>query len=158
MEKAREDRTAWMDGEEDFFDQSFFKKKNNNKEENKEKETNEFESIDEKKSISKAEELINATSSTIPTSSFEFMTFGRRVQIRQDARECCGGYVWRAAAVLIRYLENKKVFPEGHFHQKRVLELGAGTGLVGIALLQAGASVILTDQEVALELLKQNVL
>ena len=35
--------------------------------------------------------------------------------------------------VNFRFLENKKYFPDGFWCGKRVLDLGAGTGVVGIA-------------------------
>jgi len=44
-----------------------------------------------------------------------------------------------------------------HFVGKNILELGAGTGLLGIALAKAGASVMLTDMKSLLPLLQENV-
>ncbi|KAK3243436.1 hypothetical protein CYMTET_46909, partial [Cymbomonas tetramitiformis] len=47
---------------------------------------------------------------------------------------------------------------EANLSTKKVLELGAGTGAVGLALAAAGAEVILTDgSDQALSLLRQNV-
>ena len=48
-------------------------------------------------------------------------------------------------------------FPAGHFKGKKVLELGAGTGVVGIVLGLLGAQVTLTDQAQLLPLLKENI-
>eukprot|EP00457_Paulinella_chromatophora_P014500 gb/GEZN01014929.1/.p1 GENE.gb/GEZN01014929.1/~~gb/GEZN01014929.1/.p1 ORF type:complete len:299 (+),score=51.53 gb/GEZN01014929.1/:49-897(+) len=46
---------------------------------------------------------------------------------------------------------------QGLFKGKSIVEVGAGTGLVGLSLAVAGADVCLTDQEPLLELLEHNV-
>jgi predicted RNA methylase len=43
-----------------------------------------------------------------------------------------GNTVWDGALVLASYFANEKVFPEGYWKNKSVVELGAGTGLVGL--------------------------
>ena len=117
------------------------------------------------------------------------------------------GHLWRSSTILLRYLENEAMFlpdgtrndellgdviygetmaraacikevPTSHFCGKRVLELGSGTGLLGISLSKAGsyghrysddelacssfitfvgASVVLTDMKNLLPLLHSNV-
>ena len=67
-----------------------------------------------------------------------------------------GCVVWDAALVLLKYLFTKN----GNKHVKHncVLELGAGTGVVGIASFLAGAeSVIITDLPECLPLMELNV-
>ncbi|KAF7208486.1 EEF1A lysine methyltransferase 3 [Nothobranchius furzeri] len=61
--------------------------------------------------------------------------------------------VWEAALHLCRYLEEQSVELRG----KRVIELGAGTGVVGILAARRGADVTLTDLPVALLQLQANV-
>ncbi len=67
-----------------------------------------------------------------------------------------GGRMWDAGIVLLRYLCEAK---HAHIIQgHRVVELGAGTGIVGLAAARLGAaSVVLTDLTDVCPLLTQNV-
>mmetsp|Transcript_51332 Transcript_51332/g.166432 ORF Transcript_51332/g.166432 Transcript_51332/m.166432 type:complete len:443 (+) Transcript_51332:71-1399(+) len=67
----------------------------------------------------------------------------RQHQRRQEEKVGTGGVLWESAIVLADYVgRNKTKFA---WQGKRVLELGAGTGLVTIALAMEGADVVLTD-------------
>ena len=55
-----------------------------------------------------------------------------------------GGKTWDSAYVLATHMEHRAI----EFKGKRVLELGSGTGLAGIAAAVLGAQVILTDCDV----------
>ncbi|KAK1947856.1 EEF1A lysine methyltransferase 3 [Phytophthora citrophthora] len=72
-----------------------------------------------------------------------------------------GHCVWDAALLLADYLQTKAQQPTGDgrftIRGKKVVELGAGVGLVGMMLAVLGAQVTLTDQEYALPLLSKNV-
>ncbi|XP_055107262.1 protein N-lysine methyltransferase METTL21A-like [Symphalangus syndactylus] len=76
------------------------------------------------------------------------------IQIRQDWRHLrVAVVVWDAAIVLSTYLEMGAV----ELRDRSAVELGAGTGLVGIVAALLGAHVTITDRKVALEFLKSNV-
>jgi len=91
-----------------------------------------------------------------------FSVGGGCVQVVQDrtATEHSGGVVWETAFFLARYME-QHVLPRGSARrsgarQPRVIELGAGCGLLGLALSRLGCSVVQTDQPSALANLRAN--
>ncbi|EDO31278.1 predicted protein [Nematostella vectensis] len=84
------------------------------------------------------------------------LTFaGQTLTIYQDWND--GGVaavLWDAAIILSRYLEQNKEL----VHQKRIIELGAGTGLVGmVAGLLGGRDVLITDRKSALSHTRLNI-
>ena len=66
-----------------------------------------------------------------------------------------GATVWDAGLVLSKYFEaNSKTLIEN----KSVLEIGSGTGLVGMVCAKLGAkSVLFTDKDCAMPLLNKNI-
>jgi predicted nicotinamide N-methyase len=69
-----------------------------------------------------------------------------------------GTVVWDGAIVLAHLLcQNTGTISGGSWRGKRVLELGAGTGLVGIALAMHGADVELTDLPQLQQLMIDNI-
>ncbi|CAN9512300.1 unnamed protein product [Ophioblennius macclurei] len=84
-----------------------------------------------------------------------YRLLGEELTIRQvyGANLGVAAPVWESALNLCRYLEQQRVELRG----KRILELGAGTGVVGIAAARLGAEVTLTDLPVALTHLEANV-
>ncbi|XP_008515119.2 protein N-lysine methyltransferase METTL21A isoform X1 [Equus przewalskii] len=87
-----------------------------------------------------------------PVATFSFAD--RTIRIRQDWRQLgVAAVVWDAAVVLAAYLEMGAVELRG----RAAVELGAGTGLVGIVAALLGAHVTITDRKVALDFLKSNV-
>jgi len=61
--------------------------------------------------------------------------------------------VWDCAVVLAKMLEHNPALVSG----KRIVELGAGQGIVGIAAAMLGADVMVTDHPGALESLEQSI-
>eukprot|EP01121_Diplochlamys_sp_Union-15-3_P013586 TRINITY_DN4240_c0_g1_i4.p1 TRINITY_DN4240_c0_g1~~TRINITY_DN4240_c0_g1_i4.p1 ORF type:complete len:224 (-),score=30.23 TRINITY_DN4240_c0_g1_i4:4-675(-) len=97
-----------------------------------------------------------------------------KINIHQSFDGELGSTVWDCALVLLKYLENKDDFPTDFFKGKRVIELGAGTGVIEsqaskalvlyyssalptFRFLYKGAEVILTDRKPLLELMNKNI-
>ncbi|NWY92820.1 MT21A methyltransferase, partial [Loxia curvirostra] len=102
-----------------------------------------------------------------PSATFHFAR--RTIRLQQDWRRLgVAAVVWDAAVVLCAYLEMEGI----DLRDRSVIELGAGTGLLGIVVTLLGkafflalfranhncsARVTLTDRAAALELLESNV-
>ncbi|CAK0828992.1 unnamed protein product, partial [Prorocentrum cordatum] len=86
-----------------------------------------------------------------------FRVGGGHVEVRQDrqATEHSGGVVWETAFFLARYLERHVLPARGG--RPAVAELGAGCGLLGLALARLGCRAVLTEQPAALANLRANV-
>lgn len=63
---------------------------------------------------------------------------GSTLAIKQFYVGTVGCVVWDAALVLCRFLENRAHFGPEYWAGKRVLELGSGTGAVGLAAAVLG--------------------
>ncbi|XP_048862014.1 protein N-lysine methyltransferase METTL21A [Brienomyrus brachyistius] len=86
--------------------------------------------------------------------SAEFHFANRRLCLSQDwNRLGVAAVVWDAAVVLCMYLELGHIELWG----KVAIELGAGTGLVGIVATLLGAKVTITDRAPAIDFLRANV-
>lgn len=86
--------------------------------------------------------------------SRQFNFGGKTFSIQQSWGE--GGVaavVWDAAVVLAEYLETNPHMVK----DKKILELGAGTGLAGMVAAHLGATTTITDRETALKYLVDNV-
>lgn len=76
-------------------------------------------------------------------------------QRREEEKVGTGGVLWEAAIALADHVGRSR---SSTWHKRRVLELGAGTGLVAIALALEGARVLATDgNAVVVEGARQNV-
>ncbi|KAJ7937345.1 putative methyltransferase-domain-containing protein [Mycena leptocephala] len=76
------------------------------------------------------------------------------VDLMLDASPGCGGVAWPAGEVLAQYLVNRG---PNSLEGKQVLELGSGTGLVGLVAAMLGGTVYLTDQAPLLNIMRENV-
>jgi hypothetical protein len=71
------------------------------------------------------------------------------ILLSQDLSGGCGGKIWECANVLIEYLVWKRSQESTLFRDKTLVELGAGTGLVGLAIAKLCPDMkqlIITDQ------------
>ncbi|XP_042302965.1 protein N-lysine methyltransferase METTL21A isoform X2 [Sceloporus undulatus] len=76
------------------------------------------------------------------------------IKIKQDWKQLgVAAVVWDAAVVLCTFLEMGGIDLQG----RMVIELGAGTGLLGIVAALLGAHVTITDRKAALAFLESNV-
>ncbi|KAF9076505.1 putative methyltransferase-domain-containing protein [Rhodocollybia butyracea] len=76
------------------------------------------------------------------------------ISLRLDASPGCGGIVWPAGQILSNYLIKKG---PAYLQGKRVVELGSGTGLVGLTAASLGANKVwITDQKPLLNIMQQN--
>ncbi|XP_031708119.1 protein N-lysine methyltransferase METTL21A [Anarhichas minor] len=92
--------------------------------------------------------------SKLHNSSAQFRFADHDLRLAQDWKKLgVAAVVWDAAVVMCMYLEMGKLELKG----KGVIELGAGTGLVGIVAALMGAKVTITDREPALDFLSANV-
>ena len=88
--------------------------------------------------------------------------FGCSFDLKQDPNSMdLGTTVWDASIVWTKYVEKQSAkrgeFATSRLRGKRVLELGAGMGLGGIAMCALGCDVVLTDRKEVLGLLQNNV-
>ncbi|NWZ51252.1 MT21A methyltransferase, partial [Haliaeetus albicilla] len=95
-----------------------------------------------------------------PSATYRFAS--HTIRLRQDWRRLgVAAVVWDAAVVLCAYLETEGI----DLRDRSVIELGAGTGLLGIVATLLGkgfflfvcAHVTITDRAAALEFLESNV-
>tara|TARA_B110001452_G_scaffold179507_1_gene150669 strand:- start:2573 stop:3493 length:921 start_codon:yes stop_codon:yes gene_type:complete len=96
-------------------------------------------------------ELANAT-------HVVFRVGGRELTIQQDPSVVgTGGCVWETAYLMAQWLQPRLDELQRDGLPLRCLEVGAGCGLLGVALAHAGCDVLLTEQESAMANLSANV-
>ncbi|WVQ70537.1 hypothetical protein IAR50_000056 [Cryptococcus sp. DSM 104548] len=83
---------------------------------------------------------------------------GTDVQLVVDAGPGCGGVTWPAGEVMSRYLVYRHVSEPEKLKGKKILELGSGTGLVGLvtAMIEPSSEIWITDQAPLLDLMETN--
>ncbi|KAF3701238.1 Protein-lysine methyltransferase METTL21D [Channa argus] len=86
---------------------------------------------------------------------------GGVIKVKQCYLGDVGFVVWDAAIVLAKYLETQQFYDMSSgvnvWAGKRVVELGAGTGVVGLMAATLGAQVTVTDLEDLQSLLRVNI-
>ncbi|XP_073433817.1 protein N-lysine methyltransferase METTL21D isoform X1 [Dendrobates tinctorius] len=82
---------------------------------------------------------------------------GAVLEIRQLSSGDVGCVVWDAAIVLSKFMERRARAEPGLFTGKTAVELGSGTGIVGIMAATLGVDVTVTDLEDLQDLMKMNI-
>eukprot|EP01043_Picozoa_sp_COSAG02_P072065 COSAG02_NODE_13428_length_1396_cov_1.767155_1_plen_240_part_00 len=91
-----------------------------------------------------------------PPREIELRDDGPSLRIAQQFRGTTGPQVWDAGIVLLRFLATAPIAAVLATHA-RVVELGSGTGVVGIAAAALGGDVVMTDLPELLPLLQCNI-
>lgn len=102
---------------------------------------------------------LGAAAYWFPLAAGGYVKIRQDTEIHQTVAGYAGGTVWDSSVVLCKYLE-KNAARLGFGTAKRVLELGAGCGLVGLfvsQLLSPAAELVLTDLPGVVPLLAHNV-
>ncbi|KAH8553099.1 putative methyltransferase-domain-containing protein [Umbelopsis sp. PMI_123] len=107
------------------------------------------------------EKIINSKITRM--SSFNYEGLPQPILVNEDTTGGCGGKTWEAADVTCNYIIWKYKSTNGQaFRGKSILELGSGTGLVGLVLgamcSPADAKeIVITDQLPMLSLMEANI-
>uniref|UniRef100_UPI00398E835D EEF1A lysine methyltransferase 3-like n=1 Tax=Pristiophorus japonicus TaxID=55135 RepID=UPI00398E835D len=84
-----------------------------------------------------------------------YLFCGNTLKITRDFSSNLGisAIIWEAGLVLCSFFEQEKI----SFSGKKVIELGSGTGIVGILAILLGGEVTLTDQPIVLNQIEFNI-
>lgn len=84
------------------------------------------------------------------TGAVNFKGLNEPILLSQDLSGGCGGKIWECAEIIVNYFVWKNEESEGSlFKDKTIIEIGAGTGLVGLAVAKICPDIkqlIITDQ------------
>ncbi|GCC35807.1 EEF1A lysine methyltransferase 3-like [Chiloscyllium punctatum] len=89
----------------------------------------------------------------ITHNNFEFCGYNLKIAQILGVNLGVSAYVWDAGLALCRYFEKKNI----NFSGKKVIELGSGTGIVGILATLLGGDVTITDKPEVLKQIETNV-
>ncbi|KAJ9607925.1 Protein-lysine N-methyltransferase efm6 [Cladophialophora chaetospira] len=98
---------------------------------------------------------------TTTTITFDdLLAADRPLLLHEDLQEGCGGQLWPAGMVLSKYI--LQYHGDGNLKEKSIVEIGAGGGLVGLAValgceIGDGQKIHITDQIPMLALMKRNI-
>ncbi|PWW75252.1 hypothetical protein C7212DRAFT_358137 [Tuber magnatum] len=83
------------------------------------------------------------------------------IKLHEDLAKGCGGQIWPAGETLAKYLLRHYGGDSAGLRGKRIVELGAGGGLVGLAVAAgcdiSGSELYITDMEDMMEMMTRNV-
>ncbi|XP_078089371.1 EEF1A lysine methyltransferase 3-like [Mustelus asterias] len=89
----------------------------------------------------------------IHENKYEFCRYNLKISRFINANLGFSAHVWDAGVALCRYFEKEKI----NFTGKKVIELGSGTGIVGILAALLGGYVTMTDKPKVLKQIETNV-
>ncbi|RKF58245.1 Protein-lysine N-methyltransferase EFM6 [Golovinomyces cichoracearum] len=109
--------------------------------------------------LSVKEDLIPLpTYKAVSTTSIDFSgLLETPLRLHEDLRTGCGGQIWPAGMVLARHMLR---YQRNSLTQARILEIGAGGGLVGLAVAigcQTSRPIYISDQENMIDLMRKNI-
>ncbi|KAI5784666.1 putative methyltransferase-domain-containing protein [Geopyxis carbonaria] len=82
------------------------------------------------------------------------------LKLHEDLAKGCGGQIWPAGEILTKYLLRRYKNGENSLKGKRIVELGAGGGLVGLAVAAGcdleGSELYITDMHAMIDLIHKN--
>ncbi|XP_059843592.1 EEF1A lysine methyltransferase 3-like [Hypanus sabinus] len=84
---------------------------------------------------------------------YEFCGYTLKISMFKDSSLGVSAYVWEPGIELCQHFQNVKM----NFFGKRILELGSGTGIVGVLAVLLGGDVTLTDKPDVLKQIEHNV-
>ncbi|KAK4511055.1 uncharacterized protein ATC70_012265 [Mucor velutinosus] len=95
------------------------------------------------------------------TGSITFDGLSDPILLAQDMSGGCGGKIWKCANIMIDYFIWKNNQLHGKlFEGQKIVEIGAGTGLVGLAVAKicpALKQIVITDQLPMMGLMQENI-
>ncbi|XP_067894314.1 EEF1A lysine methyltransferase 3-like [Heterodontus francisci] len=100
-----------------------------------------------------AKEENYSSSCYISHNDFEFCGYSLKIARIMGAKLGVSAYVWDAGVALCQYFEKNNI----SFTGKKVIELGSGTGIVGILATLLGGDVTMTDKPNVLKQIEKNV-
>ncbi|XP_067847581.1 EEF1A lysine methyltransferase 3-like [Heptranchias perlo] len=90
---------------------------------------------------------------SISVKHFGFCGYELKITRFTDINLGVSAFIWESGLTLCRFFEREKM----SFCGRKVIELGSGTGIVGILAVMLGGKVTLTDQPHVLKQIKHNV-
>ena len=103
-----------------------------------------MEQIDEDTDVEYEPEIFQISSYTVTLTTISFMPIEKLLENQSRGVEISGQKLWCGSLVIIEYLLNHKEIVQGSL----VIELGSGTGLLGMICSILGSSIVyLTDHD-----------